>query len=222
MPKSRVLAVLTLLVLSMVLAACGNDDSADPTAEPTATRSPVLPTEMPGTTEQVEVSPTATELATPTEEQAATPNEVAMATPAVMNVASPAPVDVAATPVVAATTPQATPAVASPIAEDLSTPVQATLVLNGTAQVDYIITSEGCVGLGQWSGLRPGAQVVVRDADGTVVDIGDLQAGDGDCSWVADISVPGSEFVSIGIPMVTEVWFSQADLESGEVEITLP
>lgn len=103
-------------------------------------------------------------------------------------------------------------------------PVQATIVLNGADQRDYLTTDEGCVGIGDWSQLQAGAQVIVRDASGAVVDVAELQAGESTdgCSWMADISVPDSEFVSISVPMVAEVWFSQADLESGMVEITLP
>jgi hypothetical protein len=128
-----------------------------------------------------------------------------------------------ATPAVAeATVAQASPVAASPIPQEVSTSVAVTLVLNGTEQVDYVVTPEGCVGLGQWRSLKPGAQLVVRDANGTVVDIATLEASDNGCSWMADITAPGSEFVSISIPMVTEVWFTQADIEAGEVEISLP
>ncbi len=227
MPRPRFFAVSLLLVLSVVLAACGADDSADPTPEPTATRSPILPTELPGTTEVAEASPTATEGAT------ATTTSALVATPAVATPASGIqPVEAVtptiltvteATPSVAAsTTVPASPVAASPVPENVSTPVAVTLVLDGTEQVDYVITEEGCIGLGQWRSLKAGAQLVVRDANGTVVDVATLEAGDDGCSWLADINAPGSEFVSISIPMVTEVWLTQADIETGEVEITVP
>jgi hypothetical protein len=188
---------------------------------------------MPGTTEIAEASPTATERATPATTASATPNDALIATPAV---ATPAvviqPVEAVtpaiarvteATPAVVASTPaQASPVAASPVSQEVSTPVAVTLVLNGTEQVDYVITQEGCVGLGQWRSLKPGAQLVARDANGTVVDIATLEAGDSGCSWTADITAPGSEFVSISIPPLTEVWFTQDDIEAGEVEITLP
>lgn len=230
MPKPRILAVTLLLVLSVVLAACGNEDSTDPTPEPTATRSPVLPTEMPVITEVTEASPAATGQATPTTTTvlAATPAVAtpAMVVPPVEAVTATVATVTEATPAIAAMTPTSTPAEASPVVAspvpEVSTPVAVTVVLNGTEQVDYVVTPEGCVGLGQWRSLKPGAQVVVRDANGTVVDIASLEAGDDGCSWMADITAPGSEFVSISIPMVTEVWFTQADIEAGQVELTLP
>ncbi len=97
-------------------------------------------------------------------------------------------------------------------------------MLEGVEQQDYLISPEGCVGLRDWRGMQAGAQVVVRDANGTVIDVSELEASDAveGCSWVVDLSVPDSEFVSISVPMIADVWFSQSDLESGEVEITLP
>lgn len=221
MPKPRILAVTLLLILSVVLAACGNDDSKESTPEATATRSPVLPTEMPVITEVAEATPTTTERATATSSAAiiASPavasQPVQAVTPTIVMVTE-------ATPAMATTaTVQASPVVASPVPE-VSTPVAVTVVLNGTEQVDYVITQEGCLGLGQWRSLKPGAQVVVRDANGTVMDIATLEPGDDGCSWTAEVTAPGTEFVSVSIPMMTEMWFTQADIESGNVELTLP
>lgn len=215
MPKPRILAVTLLLVLSVVLAACGSDNSDDPTPVPAATRSPVLPTDVPGTTGAGEVQATPTARATTT---------TLVATPAVAVQPTATTAVVHATPAVVATataTAGASPVVASPVAP-VSTPVHVMLVLNGTEQVDYVLTQEGCVGLGQWRSLRPGAQVVVRDAGGTVADIATLEPGDGGCSWVADIDAPDSAYVSISIPMVTEVWYTRADIQAGEIELLLP
>ena len=205
MPKSRVIALLTLFVLSAILTACGNDNDAEGTAEPTATRQPVA-------------TIAAADDGTAEAEPAATRDT---RTVAVMD-ASPTIVEVtAATPIPG----ESTVVAATPATESAATnPVQATFILTGVEQQDFLVTDEGCVGLGDRRGLKPGAQVIVRDASGTVVDVSELQPGEsGDgCSWVADLSVPDSEFVSISVPMIADVWFSQSDLGSGMVEITLP
>ena len=218
MPKSRVIAILTLFVLSAILTACGNgDDEAESTVEPTATRAPI--TAIAGAT------PTGTDaaatpdvaqnpLAAPTVERVTRPPAVMDASPTIVAVT-------AATP----TTDPSTRVAATPAMDAApDRPVQAVLTLGGIEQQDYLITDEGCVGLGDWRGLKPGAQVIVRDASGTVVDVGELEAGDveGECSWMADLSVPTSEFVSISVPMITDVWFTQSELYSGRVQNTLP
>lgn len=192
MPKSRVLALLSIVALTVVLAACGNEDNADPTPNPT------------------ETTLAATEAKTETESAAST--------------------DISATPVeTESSAAVASPATARPAATAVSdaapvTPILATFLFGGAEQRDYLMTDEGCVGLGEYSQLKPGTQVVVRDASGTVVDVTTLEAADdtADCSWTAELSVPESDYVSISIPMVTEIWFSQDDLESGNVSISFP
>lgn len=104
--------------------------------------------------------------------------------------------------------------------------IAGTLTLDGREQQDYSISSDGCVGLGEWRQLKPGTQVIVRDATGTVVDIATLESRDSDnaCSWSFAIDVPGADFFSVSIPMVTEVWFDQNDpsVQSGELELFVP
>lgn len=211
MPRSRVFAILSLVALTVFLAACGNEDDNDPTPVPTqAVEATVAPT---GTTE-----------AEPTAEST---SSVAIATPMESTMgATPVAGETGATPVAStpsAMTPVMSDTTASP-APVVMTPVTAAIEFTGAEQRDYMITDEGCVGIGEWSPLKAGAQVIVRDATGTVVDVSTLEAdeGAGGCSWTAELSVPGSEFVSISIPMVTEVWFDQTELESGEVSITIP
>ncbi|MCA9835203.1 MAG: hypothetical protein KC435_14710 [Thermomicrobiales bacterium] len=117
----------------------------------------------------------------------------------------------------------ATPVSAVSTAEIASVPVVGTLTLGGTENKDYIVTATGCVGLGEWSALQSGAQVIVRDANGTVVDIAELVAATGDgCSWTFDIDAPGSAFVSVSVPMLLEQWFTAAQIQSGMIEIALP
>lgn len=104
--------------------------------------------------------------------------------------------------------------------------IAGTLTLDGREQQDYSISSDGCIGLGEWRQLKPGTQVIVRDATGTVVDIATLESRDSDdaCSWSFAIDVPGADFFSVSIPMVTEVWFDQNDpsVQSGELELFVP
>lgn len=220
MPKSRVIAILSLFVLSVILSACGSDDdAAEATAEPTATRSPALATET-----EVVVAETSSPEVRPA---LATPMDLAsVGTPAAMQATPHLDAVTVATPVADATPVAATDAAATPVdSSTLATmQVQATFTLGGVEQQDYLVSAEGCVGLRDWRGMQAGAQVIVRDANGTVVDVSELEAIDSadSCSWVADLSVPDSEFVSISVPMIAEVWFSQSELETGEVEITLP
>lgn len=227
----RFFAIFSLILVGGILVACGSDDDD---AEPTAT---VAATEV----AEADVEPTviATEAvgdATPVSSPVATP-VIDVATPdATVAAVMDAPLE--ATPDATAEADVSVPAL--PVAEEDASPesaepeptsvpmasINGTLTLDGRAQQDYSISDEGCVGLGEWRQLKPGTQVIVRDATGTVVDISQLEAGPADdtCSWSFSIEVPGADYFSISIPMVTEVWFDQNDpaVQSGELELFVP
>lgn len=133
----------------------------------------------------------------------------------VVKTQTPVPTTSAATPVIEATI-GATPVVdASPLA--------GTLVLVGQEHIDFYISSDGCYGLGAWRGLQPGAQLVVRDASGSVVDVSELVASSDDgCAWTFETTAPADRFVSISVPMVLEHWLTADDVAGGNVVIELP
>lgn len=135
------------------------------------------------------------------------------------SMATAVPTQSVATPVTSLATP-VSPITATEVA---STPVEGTLTLAGAENKEYVITPTGCVGLGDWRALQPGAQVIVRDANGSVVDISELVAATGEgCGWTFSIDAPGSAFVSVSVPMVLEQWFTAAQIQSGTIEIALP
>lgn len=203
MLKKPLALVFTLFLAVAVLVACGNDDEAQSTPEPT--RDPVTPTQVATATATL-VEPTTAPMLLE-----ATPEETIMATPATQEASA-----TAATPVSGS---------ATPIAQE-NTPITGALIFEGRPQQDYVITAEGCVGLGEWRMLKPGAQVVVKDATGTVVDVGTLEAIESEdaCEWVFAIDAPADGFFSVSIPMVTEVWFQadDEDVQAGDIELIVP
>jgi hypothetical protein len=253
-----------LLLLSVVLVACGSEDEEDPTPEPTAAVESAPTTdagvEVPGTPAIVEdddATPDAG-VAADASPAAATPAVTdrataiaAVSTPVVVVTdqatpdASPVPAITAspvATPQVNTSqeaTPEATPDNAAsapslvvPVAADATeTPVtmvklSGMVVLNGVENETYILTDEGCVGLGQHNDLREGRQVVVRDETGTIVSVTELGASDENdrCTWDFVVQVPESTFYSVSIPMKFEHVFPNAQVSEngGEVVIELP
>lgn len=209
----RFFAILTLVLVGGILAACGSEDEADPTPEPTQAAT------EPGPTTAIE--PTAEATAEPTKATASP-----MASPAASPVASPV---TESTPMSDSTTDIVPMPAGDTEATTVETPMQdleGTLTLDGREQVDFTLTDEGCVGVGEWRQLKPGAQVIVKDASGTVVDIAELEAESaGDtCTWSFAISAPGSDYFSVSIPMITEVWFAADDawVESGMIELFVP
>jgi hypothetical protein len=250
--KVRKLAGMMLLVLlSVVLVSCtvGDEDEPEPTVEPTAppvTTTISEPTEdadvsIPGTpafegvddaTPETAATPSLMADATPAEELMATPEGVTGATPAASPVATPV-----ATPVVGmGATPEASPVgddagmVVPPAAEPTEAPriieMLGTIVLNGNENEAYVMTGEGCIGLGQHDGLHQGRQVVIRNETGTITSVTTLEpADDADrCAWQFVAAVPESEFYSVSIPMAFEQVFPRAQVaeSNGEVTIELP
>lgn len=197
----RLVAICSLILIGGVLAACGSDEDASPTATTVPTTEPTAaaPTEQSDGDNDEDGSSTP-EAATPVSETAATPQVRAV---------------------------ESAPSVA--VQEETAValvPMSGTLTLDGREQQDYTLTDDGCVGVGDWRMLKPGAQVIVRDAAGTVVDIALLEAGDNadTCSWNFELEAPDTDFFSVSIPMVTEVWFAADDaaVQSGEIELTVP
>jgi hypothetical protein len=227
--------MLLVMLMALLLAACGSDDGDDdPTAVATVAG-----------TEAADASPTVT----PTEaalgiDEATPPTTAAgLATPATTGIGTPASV---ASPVVGATpVPAGTPAViASPVA---ATPVPASgvapagdvatreeesarlvtltgqVVLPGTENEAFVISDEGCVGLGADADMRAGRQLVVRDEAGTIIGVTTLEAAESDgCAWDFSLEVPESAFYAVSIPMKTEMIFTHDEIEEGGGEIAIP
>ena len=86
------------------------------------------------------------------------------------------------------------------------------------------MTGEGCVGLGANADLRPGQQLVVRDATGAIVGVTMLAASDETdaCSWDFSVTVPDSPFYAVSIPMAVEHVFTRADVEQSDGELVVP
>jgi hypothetical protein len=263
--------LIILLLLSVVLVACGAEDEEDPTPEPTAAVESAPTTDadvgLPGTPAIVEdddatpdagvaadaspaaATPAVTDRATAiaavstpvvvvTDQATPVASPVMDATPVIANMASPV-----ATPRISESpgaTPEATPdnaASAQPAlivpgaADATEAPVvmielSGMVVLNGVENETYILTNEGCVGLGQHNDLREGRQVVVRDETGTIVSVTELGASDENdrCAWDFVVQVPESTFYSVSIPMKFEHVFPNAQVSEngGEVVIELP
>ena len=215
----RFFAIFTLILVGGILAACGSEDEADPTPVPT----------------QAAFDPTATTAADPTIARTDEATEAAaspMASPMASPVATPA---TESTPVNESDsdTDSDTAVAAVPVGDSETPPTEVsmqdlngTLTLEGREQVDFTLTEEGCVGVGEWRQLKPGAQVIVKDASGTVVDIAELEgeSGGDTCSWSFAFSAPVGDYFSISIPMITEVWFAADDawVESGMIELFVP
>jgi hypothetical protein len=197
-------------VLAMLLVACGGDSGDD---EPT------------GTTEStIEVVATIAEPTTAAPTGPSTP------------VSSPA----AATPVGPGSTPVATPHGATPLASGAATPVvvpatdgnagtqilTGTVMLPGTANERFVISDDGCIGLGEYAGLQAGQQVIVRNENGTVVGTANLAATGSAvvCSWTFELEVPVSAYYEVSIPMRAEQVYAASDVaaSNGQVELTLP
>lgn len=255
MRKLSGLIMLLLLSVVLVSCTVGEEDEPEPTEEPTSPPVSARITEstpdtdvgIPGTPafdiSADEATPAAGVVdtdATPSTMDAATPVD-AIATPADEMMATPegatmpSPVASPAATLEAGASPVATPAesagmVVPPMAEPTATPVMfemtGTIVLGGNENETYVLTSEGCVGLGQHEDLHEGRQVVIRNENGTIVSVTTLEtATDAEgCAWEFVASVPESEFYAISIPMEFEQVFPQGMVadNNGEVVIELP
>ncbi len=208
-----------LTVLALLLVACGGDSGDD---EPTATAEPTT-----------EVVATIAEPTTPAVTEPSTP------------VASPAaatPVDSGSTPIATPVLAVATPDIATPVASPVTDPagmaavpdsndaatqtLTGTVLLPGTANERFVISDDGCIGLGEYAGLQAGQQVIVRNETGVVIGIANLAATGSAvvCSWTFEIEVPVSDYYEVSIPMRAEQVYAANDVAAsdGQIELTLP
>lgn len=203
--------MLLIIVLALVMVACGEEeeDTENPELEatPPVSSSPI---DVDATVDAAGIA-TPSSLGTPPVE--ATPGVIASPIVAASPAASP----------VGATPEAGNAAVVAPVGEVVS--LSGTVIVEGTENEAFILTDSGCVGLGEHSDLRDGRQVVVRDKTGAIIGVTALQSSqDGDsCTWEFGLDVPESAFYSVSIPMVTEYVFTHDDVEQdgGEIAISL-
>lgn len=202
----RVGGLLSLVMLAVVLVACGGESKDD------------APTVAPGATTEA----SQTEVTTPTVEVSATPD---VASPVATPVASPV------------ASPQATP-IASPVATPMASPVavvatprtvwllEGTVMLPGSENQDFVLSGDGCLGLGDYAGVGTGQQVVVRNTAGAIIGLATLASSGStsQCIWTFEVEVPVSEFYTVSLPMLFERAYSDADIAilDGRLQITLP
>jgi hypothetical protein len=210
--------MVAMIGLALVLVACGNDGEDD---EPTA-----APTEAAVATvaEPTTLAPSPSPAGTP---DSASP--AANASPAATPVELASPVS---TPVEPGATPVATPMAATPegLGANASIPgmqlLAGTVILPGTVNERFVISDDGCVGLGTYAGLQAGQQVIVRDEVGAIVAVAHLAATDSQviCSWTFEVDVPESAFYEVSIPMRAEHVYTRDEVINGggQIELTLP
>jgi len=221
--------MLLMALLVSLLAACGGgDDDDEPTAAPTQ--------QAPATEAEPAVTPT---IVAPS----ATPANPGLATPAVPGtpVASPvaSPV-IGGTPVMVASPVASPAAAASPGAGSANVPVVAanetgagetqviagTVSLPGTANQQFVIADDGCVGLGKYAGVQAGQQVVIEDEAGAIIGVAELAATGSAvvCAWTFEAEVPVSAYYTISLPMIAEHVYTGDEVagRNGQIELTLP
>jgi hypothetical protein len=196
---------MTLLVT--LLAACGggNDDDETPTVQPQPTQD--APTETAVTELPTLVATPGTPVALPVSSPVASPVASPAASPAASPVASPVGIGI--------------PVGAAPEASERE--LTGTVSLPGTANEDFLLTDDGCVGLGEFAGVAVGQQVVVRDETGTIVGVTRLMGSDDgiSCTWRFSLAVPDASFYEVELPAVTEHVFTADEIEDGPVELEL-
>jgi len=210
----RITGLASLVVLAFVLVACGGEsDNDEPTVAPTVPDVPTLAMETPPAKAATNPSPAAASPAS-----VASPVASASGSPVASPVASPIVV-------VAVASPVASPVAATPIARTVWE-LDGTIILPGSPNEHYVIGSDGCVGLGEYAGVTTGQQVVVRDANGTILGLTTLADGGSasECIWTFEVEVPVSDFYTVSLPMLFERAYSDADLAvmDGRLQITLP
>lgn len=255
MRKLAGMVMLLLLSVVLVSCSVGQEDTPKateaPTPLPVSTR--ISETEedtdvgIPGTpafdiagastpdiaTPAVAATPAETLMATP--EGAAMPPMTPVASPA-MAIATPATMaSPVASPVMLAT-PEGTaveepagmivPPAAGPTEPPVMIEMTGVVTLDGRPNETYVLTDEGCVAIGAYSQLHAGRQVVIRNEQGTITSVTELEpATDTEgCAWEFVAAVPESEFYSVSIPMVVEQVFPAAQVaeNDGAVVIELP
>jgi hypothetical protein len=224
--------LLLLMLVTLSLAACGSDDGNDePTAVATevADETPtVTPTESAlGIDEATpaSVTPTLTDVGTPV--VTASPVVAATPVPAVTPVVLSSPVadasPVAATPAAALVVPVGDVASPEPTAVRMVA-LAGQVILPGSENQAFVISDEGCVGLGANADMQAGRQLVVRNENGTIIGVTTLtpaEAAEG-CAWDFALEVPESQFYSVAIPMKTEMIFTHDEIEQSGSEVAIP
>lgn len=232
----RFATLFSMIVLAGLLVACGGDDDNDePTVAPTAAVTPttqIEPTEADAPNAATPVaSPDASPVASPVVDVAASP---VIGVPSI-EVASPiaSPVDTAipgASPVADASPVAGAPPVGEGVTDD-EEPAEVRLLsgtvnLPGAVNERFVISGDGCVGLGRYAGVQAGQQVVIKDERGAIVAVTTLAATDSqvDCSWTFEAEVPVSDFYAVSLPLIAEHVFTGDDVSrtNGDVHLTLP
>jgi hypothetical protein len=129
-----------------------------------------------------------------------------------------------------AISPDATPAGVTAVPEtdgDAGTQtLTGTVLLPGTANERFVISNDGCIGLGDYAGLQAGQQVIVRNENGSVIGTANLAATGSAvvCSWTFEIEVPVSAYYEVSIPMRAEQVYAASEVtaSNGQIELTLP
>lgn len=239
----KLAGLMTLILVALLLAACGSDDDNGEATEAATTVADIATEEATEAATETEAAETETVEATEaivdemTESSPAAADTVGIASPVASGLVA-TPAGVAASPVAVVATPAAaTPATdaaiapvtapgddaeATPVATEIS--LTGRIELPGAANEAWVMTSEGCVGLGANTSLKPGQQLVVRDAEGTIVGVTMLAASDETdaCSWDFSVTVPDSPFYEVSVPMAVEHVFTRADIEQSDGELIIP
>lgn len=249
----RKLSVMMLMILlAVMLTACGDDEEAEdePTEGEVSTEvveeqetegevdtEVVEELETEDATEAADIAVVEDDDGTPelliTPESVGTPivsaSPVVTASPVSVVAAAASPVaaaipDVIATPVedsVVVVSPQDDAAEATP--SEMLRGLSGQVVLPGAVNETFIITDEGCVGLGEYSDIRAGRQVVVRDEADTIIGVTTLEASSATdtCAWNFTVEVPPSDFYAVSIPMEAEHILTSAEVEENDGEITI-
>jgi hypothetical protein len=221
--------MMCIVLLATLLAACGGDEDVDPVDDETI--APATEISDSTGTEAADDLEDATEsgvTSSSTPENAGTPFVIASpaASPVAIDgstVASASPA-MASSPAVLAS-PAATPQAqdATPVGNDMLG-VSGTVILPGDVNEAYVLTDTGCVGLGAYSDIRTGRQLVVRDESATIIGVTTLEASDvtDSCQWTFALDVAQSEYYVVSIPMVFEYIVTADDLNEQGGEISLP
>jgi len=235
-PVRKLPALLSIIVLALLLVACGSDDE-----ESAPTAAPVVPTQAAAETEPAIATSESTSDAGPATPGSLIASPFVSATPIASPVAGGTPIAVAspvvgATPVVVAspvtsgTSGAGFDAMAVPGAAGNPVPgVQAlygTVTLPGTINEGFVIADDGCVGLGRYAGVEAGQQVIVRDGQGNIIGVTELAATESSvvCSWTFEAEVPESGYYAVSIPTVGERVYAGEDVAAsdGRIELELP
>ena len=235
----KLAGLMTLILVALLLAACGSDDdSGDATEEATtvADIATEVTTEEAIETETVEA--TVEIVDDVAESSPAATGSGGMASPVATGLPGTPAGALAASPVAITASPiAATPAtdaaivpVAASDTDAAGTPAASEVALTGRVELSgapteaWVMTGEGCVGLGTHTDLKPGQQLVVRDAEGAIVGVTMLAASDETdaCSWDFSVTVPESPFYEVSIPMAVEHVFTRAEVEQSGGELIIP